>query len=89
MVLRLTVPAAGDLRAIARDIATKVAEYVGTAGPEAESIADALDGAAARVAPPGSDVDISFEFQRADGELTIRARSGDRSSEVRCKLPVE
>lgn len=87
MVLRLSVPAAGDLRAIARDIATKVAEYFGTAGSETESVAAALDDAAARVAPPGSDVEIAFEFRRADGELRIHARCGDRSSEVRCKLP--
>jgi hypothetical protein len=87
MMLRLTVPAAGDLRGIARDMATKVAEHFGNTGREAESVAAALDDAAARVAPPGTDVDISFEFRRTDGELTIRALCGDRSSEVRCKLP--
>ena len=87
MMLRLIVPAAGELRAIARDIATKLAEYLGNGESGTEAVCAALDEAAARVAPPDGDADIAFEFHRAGGDLVIRARAGDRSSEARCKLP--
>ena len=82
MMLRLTVPATGDLRAIARDIASKVAEYLGTAASGTEAVCAALDETAARVSPPGNEADIAFEFQRANGDLVIRARPGDRAHVV-------
>jgi hypothetical protein len=84
LVLRLTVPASGDLRQIAADIAAKVAEYLGDRAPD---VAAALSSVAARVAPAGADGDIAFEFRKQGGELLIEARSGAESSEVRCPLP--
>ena len=87
LVLRLSVPAGGDLRAVAADIARRVAEYLGNRAPYRASVAAALDGIAAQVAPASAEAEITFEFRELDGELLIVAHCGSRSSEVRCPLP--
>lgn len=87
LVLRLSVPAHGGLRAIATDVAARVAEYLGSNQPDAESAGATLEGLAARVAPAGGEGDITFEFCEVDRELLIRARCNSRSSEARCRLP--
>jgi len=87
LVLRLSVPAQGPLRAIASDIAGKVAESLGDKAVEDGSIGAAVERVAAHVAPDGSDAEITFEFRQIEGVLLIEARCGSRSSEVRCPLP--
>ncbi len=87
LVLRLSVPAQGPLRAIAADIARKVAESLGDKAVEAGSVGAAVEQVASRVAPDGSDAEITFEFRQIEGELLVEARCGSRSSEVRCPLP--
>ena len=82
LVLRLSVPAQGDLAAVAGELAAKVAEFLGA---EAGSIGATLDGLTSRVAASGEDV--LFEFRHIDRELVIRARCNGRSSEVRHPLP--
>ena len=73
MLLRLSVPAQGGLRAVATEFATRLAAHLGGFdGAEAAGIA--LDSVAERVAPVGSDCNITFEFTEDDGELLIRAR---------------
>jgi hypothetical protein len=87
VLLRLSVPASGDLRAIASELAVKVAEYLGTGGPEAAGVATALERAAREVAPPEGDAQIEFVFRRAAGALLIEARSGGGVAEMRYVLP--
>src|SRR5215208_1557148 len=87
LVLRLSVPAGGDLRPIATELATRVAQYLGDRGPDGAAVAAALDGVAARVAPASGDAEITFDFREVGGELVIEAHCGSRSSEVRCPLP--
>jgi hypothetical protein len=87
LVLRLSVPAQGGLRAVATEVATRIAAYLGSSPPDAESAGVTLEGLAARVAPYGADGDIVFEFRELDGELIIRARCADRSLEARYPLP--
>jgi hypothetical protein len=86
-MLRLSVPAQGGLRVVATEVATRVAEYLGTSLPDAESAGITLEGLAERVAPAGCDADITFEFSEVDRELLIRARCDGRSSEARYPLP--
>ena len=85
-MLRLSVPAVGDLRLVARDVATRVAEYLRNRA-DGPSVAAALDSVAARVAPAATDAEIAFDFREVNGELVIEAHCGSRSSEVRCPLP--
>jgi hypothetical protein len=87
LVLRLSVPAAGDLRSVATDVATRVAAYLGERAPDGAAVAAALDAVAARVAPVSNDAEITFDFRGVNGELLIEAHCGTRSSEVRCPLP--
>lgn len=88
VLLRLSVPAQGGLRAVATEFATRVAAHLGSFdGAEAAGIA--LDAVAERVAPAGSEADITFEFTEDEGELLIRARCDGRSSEARHPLPDE
>ncbi len=87
LVLRLSVPAQGELRPIAGEIAAKVALYLGDETSDVTAVGAALESVAARVAPNGSGGDIAFEFREIDGELVIEARCGTQSSEVRCPLP--
>ncbi|HSC29223.1 MAG TPA: hypothetical protein VLD67_18250 [Vicinamibacterales bacterium] len=86
LVLRLSVPAEGGLRAVATEVATRIAAYLGSTAPDAESAGVTVEGLAARVAPAGSSGDITFEFCEVDRELLIRARCDNRSSEVRYPL---
>ena len=85
--LRLSVPAQGGLRAVAAEVATRVAAYLGSPLPDAESAAATLEALAERVAPAGTQGDITFEFSEEDRALLIRARCDGRSSEARCALP--
>jgi hypothetical protein len=87
MVLRLSVPAGDGFRAVAVDLAVKVAEYVGCPQPEAPKVAALLESLAAAVAPNGNaSADITFEFHQDGDDLRIEARCSDRSSEARHPL---
>jgi hypothetical protein len=87
MVLRLSVPAGEGFRAVAVDLAVKVAEYVGCPPPEAPKVAALLESLAATVAPNGNaSADITFEFHQDGDALRIEARCSDRSSEARHPL---
>jgi hypothetical protein len=87
MLLRLSVPAAGDLRGVAVDVAKRVAEYLRDRAPHNPSVAAAVEGVASRVAAGATDGEITLDFRELNGELQIEAHCGTRSSEVRCPLP--
>lgn len=86
LVLRFSVPAFGELRAIATDLAAKVAEQVGLRGDGQGGLAAAIEDLAGRL-EPSADSDLAFEFHKADRELKIEARSDGRASEARITLP--
>jgi hypothetical protein len=88
--LRLWVPAEGDLRAIAGELAAKVAEHLGATGPDAQSVAAKVAGLASELGNGGAPQadDIAMEFRQVDGELVIEARCAGSRSEVRHEIPV-
>lgn len=86
LVLRLSVPAQGGLRAVATHVANRIAEYLG-GNVDRKSAGVTLEELAARVAPDGVEGEITFEFCEVDRELLIRACCDDRSSEARFRLP--
>lgn len=86
-VLRLSVPAKGELHVIAVDIAKRVCEYLREGAPDAMGLKVAIEGVASKVAPAANDAEITFDFREVNGELQIEAHCGSRSSEVRCPLP--
>ena len=82
MVLRLSLPSGDGFRALAVDVAAKVAEYVGCAPPDTTKVAAILESLAAEVAPNGGTEDITFEFHKVDEELRIEAACSGRKSEA-------
>ena len=88
--MRLSVPAEGSLRAIAGELAARIAEHLGTASPDAQSVAKTVEGLASRLGNGGGHQkhDITFVFRQEAGELVIEARCDGEASEVRHPLPV-
>jgi hypothetical protein len=89
LVLRLSVPVADGFRAVARDLATKVAEYVGCAPDDAARATAVLESLAAEVAPGDAAGDVTFEFHQVGEELRIDARCGSRSSNASLRRNAE
>jgi hypothetical protein len=92
LVLRLSVPPVGEFRAVATDLAIKVAEFLGQQPSDAKSAGAIIEGLAAEVVSPDNDkgnvnADITFEFHQTGDELHIEARCGGRASEARRPLP--
>jgi anti-sigma regulatory factor (Ser/Thr protein kinase) len=87
LLLRLSVPAQGGLRAVAAELATNVAAHLGSDLPDAKSVGARLEELANHVAPAGTQGEITFEFTELGRALLIRARCDGRSSEARCPLP--
>lgn len=86
LVLRFSVPASGELRAVATELAVKVANQLGVRAQGDGGVAHALDDLARRVSA-SDDADVAFEFHKLDRELKIEARSNGRAFEARIPLP--
>jgi hypothetical protein len=85
-VLRFLVPASGELRAVATDLAVKIAEQLGAKTQGRAAVESTLADLARRVDASGDD-EVAFEFHKLDDELKIEARSNGRASEARIPLP--
>ncbi len=87
--LRLWVPAEGDLREIASELAAKIAEQLGAGSPDAKQLGERVAGLASKVANGGGHAgqEITFEVRQVDGELVVQARCNGEASEVRQPLP--
>ena len=90
LVMRLSLPAAGEFAGIAPEAAVKIAEQLGQSGADARAAGDAIAALVADVtAAVGSSAgaDITFEFHQSHGELRIEAHCAGRSSQARHPLP--
>jgi len=87
--MRLWVPAEGGLRGIASELAAKIAQHLGTAAPDAQSLGAMIDRLASQLGNSDGHEgqDITFSFRQVDGELVIEARRDNEASEVRHPLP--
>ena len=85
--MRLSVPAEGDMRGIAGELAAKIAEHLGAKSPDAQSLGASVAGLASRLGNGGGRPEITFEFRQVEGELVIEARCDGQASEVRHRLP--
>lgn len=84
-VLRMSVPASGELASVGAEMAVKLAEQIGVGSGRVASVAAAITDLALEVSPGGSE-DVSFEFHKSDTELTIEARQNGRASATRITL---
>ena len=89
LVLRLSLPTAGDFAGVAPEAAVKIAELLGHTGADARAAGETIEALAADVAPPSDPDagDITFEFHQSHGELRIEAHCAGRSSQARHPLP--
>lgn len=85
VLLRLSVPSAGELRTVCPEVAAKVAEYCGAPAPDAETLGASLDRAVSALA--GGSGPIELVFRRSGGDLVVEARANGQTSEVRHALP--
>jgi len=87
LVLRISIPAGAEYRAIVTEMAAKVAAYVGDTEQDGAAAATALDALATQVtaAEPGSDA--TFEFRQSDEALLMRARCAGRTADASRPLP--
>lgn len=86
--MHLSVPSEGGLRGIASELAARVAEHLGAAGPDVQAIGALVEGLASRLGNGAqSGRSITFEFRQARGELVIEGRCSGEASEVRHPLP--
>ena len=82
LFLRISVPAGAEYHAIVKELAAKVAAYLGGTDPDGLAAGDALDGVASALVSAdgtGRAEDTLFEFRQTAGALLIRARVGDRA----------
>jgi hypothetical protein len=88
--LTLSVPAEGELRELAGELAAKVAEHLGAAPSEAQSLAAKVAELAARMSAGGdaASEDIAFAFRQSEREILVEARRAGKSSQVRQEIPV-
>jgi hypothetical protein len=88
MVVRLTLPAAGEFPDVAADLAVKIAEHLGRSNSDAQATGETIQALVADVAPRDTDsAEITFEFHQVDDELRIEAKCAGRSSQARHPLP--
>ena len=86
--LKLSVPAEGDLRTLAGELATRIAEHLGAKSPAAQSLGSKVAGLASQLGNGGGhpDQEISFEFRQVNGELVVKARCNGEATELRQPL---
>ncbi len=75
-VLRVSVPATGELGALGPELGAKLAEQLGLTPPLAATVGEAMTGLAEGL---DGTRDVSFEFHKDGTELHIDARQGDIS----------
>lgn len=86
LVLRFSLPASGELRAIANELAAKVGDQLGVRAQGEGGLAAAFEELVGRV-QPAAEGNLAFEFHKVDRELKIEARFDGRASETRIPLP--
>ena len=85
LVLRLSVPASGEMSVVGPEMAVKLAAQVGCDKAHSAQVGAACSDLIRRLDPTGL-ADVALEFHKSDSELTIQARQDDRSAEIRVPL---
>jgi hypothetical protein len=85
--VRLTIPASGQYRALAAELAARFAEYSGSNAGAASQLRKAVERLAATVTNGASpDASIDFDMIADDRLVTVRASSGSKSDQTSCSL---
>jgi hypothetical protein len=85
--MRLTIPAAGEFRSLATELAGKFAEYSGSTAGDAAKLRHSVEQLAAKVANgAGPDASIDVNMIVRANVLLVRVSSGSKSHEATCPL---
>lgn len=84
-VLRVSVPATGEIGALAPELGVKLAEQLGVTPAHAARVGDAM-GELARAVDPAASSEISYAFHKDGAELRIEARQGDEARSTTVSL---
>jgi len=88
LVLRISIPAGTEYRAIVTEMAAKVAAYLGDTDQVGAAAATALETLAAQVMTAGeAEADATFEFRQSDEALLMRAHCAGRTADASWPLP--
>jgi hypothetical protein len=85
LVLRLSLPASGDMYVVGPEMAVKLAQQLGLDTVQAERAGQVVTELTRQVDPSGAS-DVAVEFHKAGAELKITARHGTQTSEARVPL---
>jgi len=85
LVLRLSIPASGEMAGLGPELATRLAEQLGVTAADAKKVGTALTELSKTVDPSGA-ADVEFEFHKLTAELKVVARQGSRTAENRVPL---
>ena len=85
LVLRLSLPATGDMAAVGPELATRLAQQLGLTAAHAAPVGAAVTELSRTVDPSGT-ANVDFEFYKVGAELQIMARHDSRAAEKRIPL---
>lgn len=85
LVLRLSVPASGELAALGPELAARLAEHLGVPASHVTQVASAIGGLSNDVRSSDAAA-VEFEFHKMEAQLTIRARCEGRTAETQLPL---
>jgi hypothetical protein len=85
LVLRLSVPASGEMAGLGPELAARLAVQIGVKAGHAAEVGDVISKLSKTLAASGS-ADIEFEFHKLGTELKITARHEDRVAESHVAL---
>ena len=85
LVLRLSVPASGELSNLGPELAARLAEQLGVKSPQASQVAAAITDLSTKVQSSESAA-VEFEFHKHGAQLKILARCEERTAETRLPL---
>ncbi len=85
LVLRLSLPASGEMADLGPELGVKLAEQLGLRAAQASKIGVAITELSKTLDPTGA-ADIEFEFHKFATEMKITARQEGRSAESRVSL---
>jgi hypothetical protein len=85
LVLRLSLPATGDMAAVGPELATRLARQLGVSGADAARVGAAVTDLS-RTVDSSAAADVEFEFYKVGAELQIVARHDSRTAEKRIPL---
>jgi hypothetical protein len=85
--MRLTIPAAGEFRVLATELAGKFAEYSGSTAGDAAELRRRIEQLAVKVTNgAGPDASIDLDMTVRENVVVVRVSSGSTSDETTCPL---